>query len=145
MHTKLLSTDRPIALYYAFLTEVTSFSEIGKSKCSVSIPSGWNLIHTTIGTIEFEETPNKSSAGVLYTNTITATVPGHNSDTPEKSDSINGRKVLIRADYRNGLKKIIGNTEFAPELFISINSGVNTARKLTSEFSTIYISRCLIE
>lgn len=143
MNTKLLSTDRPIALYYILVTEVSAYSEVGASQCSVS--GNWNLIHTTIGSIEFEEVPLNSNAGTYYENSLVATVPGHDINSPEKTDKLNGRKVLLRIDYKSGLKKIIGNKEFSPTLLISENSGVNTFRKLKSEFNSIYINRWLSE
>jgi hypothetical protein len=143
MNTKLLSTDRPIALYYVFLSDVSSITVIGGSHCYISMTGEWKGINITIGSIEYNEEPKQNAGGTYYEYNLTASVPGHDATTPEKNLALNGRKVLIRADYRNGLKRIIGDMEYAPKLFITIDSKTTTFRKLKSEFKSKYPSKWL--
>lgn len=136
MDTKLLSTDRPIAIYYVFKSEVSSITKNGNSRCSISLNDGkeWKLIRTTIGTISFNEKSDRQRAGILYTSTIEATCPGHDETTPEDMVNINGVPVLLRMDYRDGLSKIVGNTNNMPRLFIQQQSNTVTKRSLSCTF-----------
>lgn len=145
MDTKLLSTDRPIALYYAFLSEVASMTLVGDSKCNVVLAgTDWRPIATTIGTIDLQEESSETRAGTLYTNNLTATCPGHDETTPGDIVSISGRKLILRLDYRNGLKKIIGSKTTGPKLEIKTSSNTTTSRKIQSNFKTTAPNRWLV-
>lgn len=143
MDTRLLSTDRPIAIYYTYLDNVNSITRVGTSQCSVSITGTWNLINTKIGSIEFTEESKEDAGGLYYNNALSATIPGHDINTPEQFKNINGRRVIIRLDYRNGLKKILGNEETNPRIFIVSNSNTTTSRELKAEFKSLQPCRFL--
>ncbi len=144
MDTKLLSTDRPIALYYAFVTNVQSYTENGESKCQVTLTGDWNQINTTIGTIKLQEFNSESDAGTFYTSNLSATVPGEDENSPENTRKLSGRKVLLRVDYRSGLKKIIGAAGTGPKVFISTETNTTTKRNLTAEFKYTEPNRWLL-
>lgn len=138
MDTKLLSTDRPIAIYYCFLSDVESITYLDKNTREVTFKSGkdWNLINTTIGTIDFQSVPEHTRAGTIHNNTLNASCPGHEENTPDDIDSISGRKVLIRLDYKSGFKKLVGNLKAAPELFIKTLSNTTTSRKIQTDWKS---------
>ena len=137
MDAKLLSTDRPVAIYYTFLSEVSSFAKVDSSHCSLALSGSWKLINTTIGTIDLDEESSETRAGVLYSSKLKASCPGQDQDTPGDIASVSGRKVLIRIDYRSGLKKIIGNKTTGPKLFFKISSQISTSRTLQSEYKSV--------
>jgi|GEM_PF-6358187 len=134
METQLLSTDRPIAIYYAFSSEINSYSQTGNSECSVTLSSEWKKIHTSIGKINIIERQVQTDAGVKYVTELSAQCPGHDENTPGDISEVEGRKVLLRCDYRNGMKKIIGSKVSGPKLFMNINSSNITNRTLQLTF-----------
>lgn len=138
MESKLLSTDRPIAIYYSFQSDVESITDQGQNIKVVTFKSGkgWNLINTTIGTIDFNSTSEQTGAGTIHINNLNASCPGHEENTPGDIAAISGRKVLIRIDYKSGLKKLIGNLEAAPKLFIKTLSNTTTSRKIQSDWKS---------
>lgn len=135
MEAKLNSTDRPVAIYYIFQSNLTSFSKSGNSFCSLIFTGEWNPINTTIGTLNINEPPpTRDNAGMIHTTEISGLVPGHDDDTPEDIAGISGKKVIIKIDYKSGKTKIIGNNIFAPRIFIGVESNTNTERKISSVF-----------
>jgi len=144
METKLLSTDRPIALYYAFISDVVSFTQQGSSHCSVQLADDWKLIHTTIGSINLNETPSETRAGTLYENKLTAVAPGHDESSPAHIAAISGRRLILRLDYRNGMKKIIGDATTGPKLYIETISYSTTSRRLQSNYKSKSPNRWLV-
>lgn len=143
METKLLSTDRPIAIYYAFITNVVSYGKIGKSKCQVVLDGNWNEINTTIGTIKFKELPGTSKAGTLFTSTLNATIPGEDENSPENTANLSGRKALIKIEYKSGRQRIIGSYNSGPRLLVGTDSDISTKRNLSASFENTEPSRWL--
>lgn len=137
MDTKLLSTDRPVAIYYALKSEISSFTKIGIGKCAVALSgTGWKFINTTIGTIDLQEKSSKTKAGTTYSTELNSICPGHDDSTPGDFITINGVPVIIRIDYRNGIQKIIGNALVCPILFFTQISNTTTSRKLQLSFNS---------
>lgn len=138
MNAKLLSIDRPVAIYYIFTEDVASITEHDKDTKIVTLKQGkaWNLINTTIGTIDLQEPPELSRAGTIHSSTLNASCPGHDDNTPGDIAAISGRKALIRIDYKSGMKKLIGDLEAAPRLFIKVTSNTTTSRKLISDWKS---------
>jgi len=138
METKLLSTDRPISIDYVFQTDVESISNIDANTRAIIFKAGkaWNAIATTIGTIDFQDSPEATAAGTIYNNKLSAVCPGHEESTPEDIASISGRKALIRITYKSGKKKLIGTMEGAPRMFIDTLSNNTTSRKLRSDWKS---------
>lgn len=138
MNTKLLSTDRPISIDYVFQSDVESIVQSGVNTKTVTFKAGkdWNAINTTIGTIDLQENPEKSATGTIYNNNLMATCPGHEESTPGDIAAISGRKTLIRISYKSGLKKLIGNLDNAPRMFIETSSNTTTSRKLQSNWKS---------
>ncbi|MFV0376894.1 MAG: hypothetical protein ACK5JD_06270 [Mangrovibacterium sp.] len=137
MDTKLLSTDRPVAVYYAFLHEIDSITRIDNSHCSVVLSgTGWKIIRTTIGTIDLQEKPSATGAGTLYVTNLSATCPGHDDNTPSDIKNLAGRPLLLRIDYRSGLQKVIGTKTTGPKLLIDTLSSTTTSRKIQSSYKT---------
>lgn len=132
METKLLSTDRPIAIYYSFPENIESITDQDKNTKAVSFKEGkdWNLINTTIGTIDFQSIPEKTRAGTIHNNNLNASCPGHEENTPDDIAAFSGRKVVFRIDYKSGFKKLIGNLDKAPDPIIETLSNTTTSRKL---------------
>ena len=79
METKLLGTDRPISISYAFLTDVDSISFANSTAKSVVFKNGstWKQINTTIGSIDLQEGQAKTGAGTVYKTMLSASSPGH--------------------------------------------------------------------
>jgi len=138
MEAKLLSTDRPIAIYYSFQSDVESIAPSGTNAMAVTFKAGkdWKAIHTTIGTIDLQENTEQSAAGTIFNNNLTAQCPGHDEGTPGDVAAISGRKALIRIDYKSGKKKLIGNLNAAPRLFLKVTSNTTTSRKLESAWKS---------
>lgn len=137
MTTRLLSTDRPVAIYYAFITEIDSITKVDDSHITVALTgSGWKQIQTTIGTIDLQEETAETDAGTLYTNVLNAILPGHEVTTPEDIGAIAGRQVILRLDYRNGMQKIIGSKISGPKIFIKTSSNTTTSRKIQCNYKT---------
>jgi len=134
METKLLSTDRPISISYALPEDIASLVPGAANYRTVTFKTGkkWNLINTTIGTIDLQEVPGEEIGETIFTNNLSATCPGHEVNTPGDIAEISGRKLLIRIEYKSGLKKLIGNLEVAPRLYIKTASNTTTSRKVES-------------
>jgi len=143
METKLLSTDRPIAISYIFQTDLLTYTKVDKSKCTLTFNGDWNLINTTIGTFKIREYPQTDNAGRKFITELSATVPGHDDDTPEEISNINGRKVLLKVEYKSGKVKIIGTDTAAPRPDIEINSSTTTQRTFTATFENTEPNRWL--
>ena len=141
MNEKLLSTDRPIELYYALLSDIISYLNVGKSQCTVVLSGEWNLINTTIGTINLKETPQGTAAGEKFTTELAAICPGHNESIVESIDSILGKKVILKAVFCSGEVKIIGNSQTGPKLYIATNSNRITERRLQSSWEHLSQNR----
>lgn len=144
MDTKLLSTDRPIALYYAFVSAVQSYQKDGESNCQVTLTGEWNEINTTIGSIKLQETPSDSAAGTFFRSNLSAIIPGEDENSPGNTLKLSGRKVLLRVDYRSGKKKIIGAAGTGPKVFISTETNTSTKRNLTAKFENPEPNRWLL-
>ena len=134
MNTKLLSTDRPIALYYALLSEIVSYTVAGAAQCTVVLSAPWKLIHTTIGTIDVKESPEEAQAGIKHITQINAVCPGHGNQVSDTANSIQGRKLILKVVYRSGIEKIIGNKSMGPKLFFPVLSAQTTDRRLESKW-----------
>ena len=143
MDEKLNSTDRPIAIYYTFITNVTSYTKVGDSQCSVVISGDWNYIHTSIGTINFKERPVDGDAGLKFVSQLSATCPGQNNDTPNDISSISGRKSIFKIVYRSGKQKIVGNKEKGPKPILSSASDDKTDRLLEFDWESRKVNRWL--
>lgn len=138
MNTKLLGTDRPVAVYYSFLTDVDSISDQDVNSKVVSFKAGkdWNLINTTIGTIDFQENNSIENGSTSFSNDLTANCPGHEEKTPSDILNITGRKVLLRIDYKSGLKKLVGNKTNGPRITVKTLSTNSTVKKIQSNWKT---------
>lgn len=138
MDKKLLSTDRPVAIYYAFQSDVESVEIWNDNSKNVVFKVGkdWNLINTSIGSIDFQETPNPNGKYTTYDTTLVATCPGIEEETPSHIASVAGRKVLLRIDYKSGLKKLVGTMDSSPVLAFKTLSGISTSRKLQSDWDS---------
>ena len=144
MDQKLNSTDRPIALYYTWLTNVNSFSIIDGSHCSLTINGEWNYIHTSIGSLDLQEKPVTNSPGTKFTSQLSAVCPGHEDTTPEDISSISGRKAIFKVVYRSGKEKIIGNKTSGPRPVLRILSNDVTQRIIEFSWESITPNRWLI-
>jgi hypothetical protein len=143
MDTKLNSTDRPIALYYIFFSDVLSFTNEGNSNCKVSVNGDWNLIRTSIGSISFKETTDSGDSGTIFKSNLSATVPGIDDDSPETTQALSGRPALIRVDYRSGRQKIIGSSSAKARMYIDAESSTLTKRTVRCSFTNSVPNRWL--
>ncbi|MBV5313801.1 MAG: hypothetical protein JZU47_10930 [Prolixibacteraceae bacterium] len=138
MENKLLGTDRPVAIYYALQSDIASIYQSSANTVSLEFKPGkdFKLINTTIGTIDLQEDSQKTDAQIIYSNDLKAVSPGHEENTPDHISSLSGRKLILRIDYRSGMRKIIGTLDEAPRLLIKIISATSTTRKIESSFNS---------
>jgi hypothetical protein len=144
MDSKLKSTDRPVKISYVYISDVTSYTEIGGYQCSVQLTGEWKEINTTIGSIKVEEKTATNNGGEYFETTIQAILPGHELTTPGNMQEVAGRKVLIKVDYKSGLIKIIGNKTYSPKFFISKNSSTTTYREIELRFKSTKTNKFLV-
>lgn len=130
MDKKTFSTDRPIGVYYALLSDITLFNQTDTTHCTVSVKNDWKLIHTTIGTINFREVEDETRAGIKHVTELTAICPGHDSEILEEIENNSGKKVILKITYREGSAKIIGTPQSGPKLRFDTNSENSTERRL---------------
>jgi len=130
MDEELLSTDRPIEIYYALKSEIISYTEVGNSKCTVVLSDDWKIIDTTIGTIDLKETPQETAAGLKFKTELAAICPGHSESVTESIESVLGIQLILKAVYCQGSEKIIGNSQRGPKLYFITKSNRITERTL---------------
>jgi len=126
METKIAATDRPVSIHYINQSEVTGYQNLGNGQCNVWLNSDWKLINTTIGTIELQETPEETNAGMVYKTQLTAKHPGHETETPQQIADLSGRRVMLKVTYKSGKEKIIGGGSNGPKLNIRTLSNTST-------------------
>jgi hypothetical protein len=136
MDKKNTATDRPISLHYIFKSNVSSYQNLGNGTCQVGLSAGWNLIHTTIGSISLQESTEEPAAGTLHKTRLQAKHPGHETETPQQIADLSGRRVMLKITYRSGKKKIIGNAISCPKLFIRTQSDISTTLTIDCNFES---------
>ena len=138
MDTKNNATDRPISIHYVYHSNVTGYRNLGNGTCQVYLNAGWNLLHTTIGSIELQENPEASDAGTVYKTQLVAKHPGHENETPQQVADMSGRRMMLKITYRSGKEKIIGNSSKGPKMFIRTLSNASTTLIVESNFVSEY-------
>jgi len=136
METKIAATDRPVSVHYINQSEVTGYQNLGNGQCNVWVNSDWKLINTTIGSIELQETPEETGAGIVYKTHLTAKHPGHETETPQQIADLSGRRVALKITYKSGKEKIIGANGNGPKLNIRTLSNTSTVLIVETNWSS---------
>lgn len=130
MENRRFSTDRPISISYVLKSEISSYQKLDAVTCSVMPKTNWNLIQTTIGTIDFNETKARTESNTKYITELAAICPGHDKDIARSMDAVEGRQVYLKIEFKSGKNKIIGDVQNLPRLFFDVDSYTSTERRL---------------
>jgi len=109
-----------IAVYIALVSDIETLTEDGQT-AALTFASGkdWEQIYFVDGTALFKEPAINTDAGTIYNQQLNLTLPGDDQEHQEKIISYMNKPVVIRFDYDDDSKKIIGDlnnyTELTPD------------------------------
>jgi hypothetical protein len=126
-------TPKITKVYYSLTENVASVEKTNSDLTKqVTFNAGhtWNELYFTAGTASYAEPTMDDRSGTIYNQSLKMIYPGEDETNAATLYNINGRKMIVRLDYNNGVYKIIGDLERPARLKKDYSTDITTRNNI---------------